>query len=124
VTQDHPSGSYVTRKTKAWHLAQKLAGIINTAGDTVAGRSGPDQSGVIQVQAAQSGQSSGSITLTFVTASGSAARYGKLGNLDRVFLAQGRTNGGVPVGSGQGFEWSAGNGANRNLSTTLRHLSA
>src|ERR1019366_8417202 len=86
--------------------------IINTAGDTVPGRSGPDQSGVIQAQAAQSGPSSGSLTLTFVTASGSAARYGKLGNLDRVFLAQGRTLDGVPVDSGQGFAWGAGNGAN------------
>jgi len=116
VTMGHPSGSYVTRKTKAWHLAQKLAAIINTAGDTVAGRFGPDQSGVILAQASQSGPSSGSLTLTFVTASGSAARYGNLGNLDRVFLAQGRTLDGVPVGSGQGLEWSEGNGANLRFS--------
>ncbi len=111
VTQDHPDGSFITRKTKAWHVAQKLADMINAAGDTVSGRFGPDQSGVIQAQAWQSGPSSGGITLTFVTAAGSTPRYGKLGNLDRVFLAHGRTIGGVPVGSGQGFQWGAGNGA-------------
>jgi hypothetical protein len=33
-----------------------------------------------------------------VTASGSTARYGKLGNLDRAFVSQGRTLAGVPVG--------------------------
>ena len=43
-------------------------------------------------------------------ASGTMSRYGKLGNLDRVFLAHGRTLSGVPVGSGQGFQWSAGSG--------------
>ena len=51
VTIDHPGGSFVTRKTRAWHVAQKLAAIINTAGDSVAGRFGPDQTGVIQAQA-------------------------------------------------------------------------
>ena len=110
VSMDHPNGSFVTRKTKAWHVAQKLADIINTAGASVAGRFGPDQSGVIQAQAWASGPSTGGITITFVLASGTTARYGKLGNLDRVFLAHGRTLSGVPVGSGQGFQWSAGSG--------------
>ena len=107
----HPSGSFVTRKTKAWHVAQKLADIINTAGVSVAGRFGPDQSGVIHAQAWASGPSTGGITITFVLASGSTHRYGKLGNLDRVFLAHGRTLAGAPVGSGQGFQWTAGSGA-------------
>jgi hypothetical protein len=93
VSMGHPSGSYVTRKTKAWHVAQKLADIINTAGASVAGRFGPDQSGVIHAQA------------------WAMSRYGKLGNLDRVFVARGRTLAGVPVGSGQGFQWTAGSGA-------------
>ncbi len=108
VSMGHPSGSFVTRKTKAWHVAQKLANIINTAGASVAGRFGPDQSGVIHAQAWVSGPSTGGITITFVLASGTTSRYGKLGNLDRVFLAHGHTLGSVPVGSGQGFQWSAG----------------
>ena len=111
VSMGHPSGSFVTRKTKAWHVAQKLADIINTAGASVAGRFGPDQSGVIHAQAWASGPSTGGITLTFVLGTGATARYGKLGNLDRVFVAHGRTLAGVPVGSGQGFQWTAGSGA-------------
>ena len=111
VSMGHPSGSYVTRKTKAWHVAQKLADIINTAGASVAGRFGPDQSGVIHAQAWASGPSTGGITLTFVLATGATSRYGKLGNLDRVFVAHGRTLAGVPVGSGQGFQWTEGSGA-------------
>ncbi len=47
VSMGHPSGSFVTRKTKAWHVAQKFAAPINTAGTSVAGRFGPDQSNVI-----------------------------------------------------------------------------
>jgi len=111
VSMGHPSGSYVTRKTKAWHVAQKLADTINTAGASVAGRFGPDQSGVIHAQAWASGPSTGGIALTFVLGTGAAARCGKLGNLDRVFVAHGRTLAGVPVGSGQGFQWTAGSGA-------------
>jgi hypothetical protein len=111
VSMGHPSGSFVTRKTKAWHVAQKLADLINTTGASVAGRFGPDQSSVIHAQAWASGPTTGGITITFVLASGTTSRYGKLGNLDRVFLAYGRTLGGVPVGSGQGFQWSAGSGA-------------
>ena len=44
--------------------------------------------------------SSGGITITFVLTSGTTARYGKLGNLGRVFLAYGRTlaNGVVHAG--------------------------
>jgi hypothetical protein len=111
VSIGHPGGSFVTRKTKAWHMVQRLADIINTAGASVAGRFGPDQSSVIHAQAWASGPSSGGITLTFALGAGATARYGKLGNLDRVFLAHGRTLGGVPVGIGQGFQWSAGSGA-------------
>src|ERR1039457_1574167 len=111
VSMGHPSGSFVTRKTKAWHVAQKLADIINTAGASVAGRFGPEQSGVIHAQAWASGPSTGGITLTFVLGTGATARYGKLGNLDRVFVAHGRTLAGVPDGSGEGFQWAAGTGA-------------
>ena len=110
VSQGHTAGSFVTRKTRAWHVAQKLADIINTAGATVAGRFGPDQSGVIHATTWASGPSSGGIAITFVTASGATARYGKLGNLDRVLVSHGRTLAGVPVTTGQGFEWTAGSG--------------
>jgi hypothetical protein len=111
VSMGHPSGSFVTRKTKAWHGAQKLADIINTAGVSVAGRLGPDQNGVIHAQAWASGPSTGGITITFVVNAGATGRNGKLGNLDRVFVAHGRTLAGVPVNSGQGFQWTAGSGA-------------
>ena len=111
VSMGHPSGSFVTRKTKAWHVAKKLAEIINTVGASVAGRFGPDQSGVIHAQAWASGPSTGGITLTFALGAGATARYGKLGNLDRVFVAHGRTLAGVPVSSGQGFQWTAGSGS-------------
>src|ERR1019366_6006363 len=104
-------GCYVTRKTKALHVAQKLAEIINTAGASVAGRFCSDQSAGVQTQAGGSGPSTGGITLTFVLGTGATSRYGKLGNLDRVFVAHGRTLAGVPVGSGQGFQWTAGSGA-------------
>src|SRR5712692_885987 len=66
VSMGHPSSSFVTRKTKAWHVAQKLANIINTAGASVAGRFGPDQSSVIHAQAWASGPSTGGITITFI----------------------------------------------------------
>ncbi len=111
VSMNHPNSSFVTRKTKAWHIAQKFVDIINTAGDSVAGRFGPDQSVVIHAQAWADGPASGGVTITFVLAGGSQARYGKLGNLDRVFLAHGRTLGGDSVESGQGFQWRAGSGA-------------
>ncbi len=44
--------------------------MINTAGTTVAGRFGPDQSGVIHAQPWASGPSTGGITLTFVMGTG------------------------------------------------------
>ncbi len=106
VKIDHPSGSFVTRKTEVFHVAQKLAIAINTAGDTVAGRFGPDQSGVIKAQAW-----GGGIILTFALGAGATPRYGKLGNLDRVFLAHGRTLNGAPQSTGQGFQWTDGSGA-------------
>jgi hypothetical protein len=46
-----------------------------------------------------------------VLGTGATERYGKLGNLDRVFVAHGRTLAGVPVSSGQGFQWTAGGGS-------------
>jgi hypothetical protein len=43
VSMGHPNVSFVTRKTKAWYVAQELADLINTTGASVAGRFGPDQ---------------------------------------------------------------------------------
>jgi hypothetical protein len=74
------------------------------------GRFGPDQSSVIHAQAWASGPRTGGTTLTFALGTGATARYGKLGNLDFVFLGHGHTLGGIPVGSGQGFQWTANKG--------------
>ena len=41
VSVGHASGSFVTRKTRAWHVAQKFADMINAVGTAVAGRSDP-----------------------------------------------------------------------------------
>ena len=65
---------------------------------------------MIQAQAYGLGPNSGGVAITFVVATGPTSRYGTLGNLDRVFLAHGRTLAGVEVG-GQGFQWTAGSGA-------------
>ena len=77
-------------------MAQKFADIINTAGASVAGRFGPDQSGVIHAQAWASGPSTGGSLDVRDSPRGATSRYGKLGNLDRVFVAHGRTLGWRP----------------------------
>ena len=105
----HPSGSYVTRKTKAWHVAQKLADIINTAGASVAGRFGPDQSGVIHAQAWASGPSTGGITHRR-SCSPPGRRRGT-GSSGIWTASSSRTAArwpASPVGSGQGFQWTGG----------------
>jgi hypothetical protein len=107
VKVGHPAGSYVTRKSTYFDLVQKFISLINTTGDTVAGRFGPDQSGVIQASL----DISLGLRITFKTATGITSRYGKLGNLDRIFVAHGRTKGGVVDPLNQGFQWTEGNGA-------------
>jgi hypothetical protein len=89
VTMSHPSGSFVTLQLGAKHLLLKLAQIINTPGDPVAGRFGPDQSGVISASATAFSTSVASLQLQFATPSLPAARYGKLGNIDRVLVTSG-----------------------------------
>ena len=51
------------------------------------------------------------IKLSFKSATGATSRYGKLGNLDRIVVAHGRTKGGVEDPLNQGFQWTEGNGA-------------
>ncbi|MCL4851667.1 MAG: hypothetical protein KJZ78_09830 [Bryobacteraceae bacterium] len=94
ITLTHPNDSYVTRKTQAKHAAQKMAALINTAGETVAGRFGPDQTAVIEATATAY-LSSAKLTLAFKTAVLPAARYGKLGNLDRVLATCDHTGDGT-----------------------------
>jgi hypothetical protein len=111
VTTAHTSDAYITRETHAYHVAQKLAEIINASGDTVAGRFGPDQSGVIRATAGSgSTYQSGTLFLEFQTHTADGSLYGKLGNLDRVLVTHGHTIDGDPVAS-QGFQWSGGSGA-------------
>jgi hypothetical protein len=85
ITMTHAEDSYVTRKTQAKHAAQKFADLINTPGETVAGRFGPDQTAVIEATATAY-LSNAKLTLAFKAAALPAARYGKLGNLDRVLV--------------------------------------
>ena len=109
VRVGHASRSYVTRKSTYFDLVQKFIALINEPGETVAGRYGPDQSGVIVASL----DITLGIRIEFKSATGATSRYGKLGNLDRVFVACGRTLGGVDQnGVGQGFYWTEGNGAN------------
>jgi hypothetical protein len=82
----------------------RFAEIINTPGEEVAGRYGPDQSGVITATAIHTGPEgapSGALVLTFATPPLPAARYGKLGNLDRVLVTSGHQG----VG-GQAMDWT------------------
>jgi hypothetical protein len=88
ITMTHANDSYVTRKTQAKHAARKFADLINTAGETVAGRSGPDQTAVIEASAAGY-LGGGTLSIAFKTEALPAARYGKLGNLDRVLVTSG-----------------------------------
>jgi hypothetical protein len=88
ITMKHPEDSYVTRKTMARHVAQKFVSVINTAGEEVPGRFGPDQTSVIE--ATSTGDMSWAVvSLRFTQAPLPAARYGKLGNLDRVLVTSG-----------------------------------
>jgi hypothetical protein len=110
VTTSHTSDAYITRETHAYHVAQRLAEIINASGDTVAGRFGPDQSGVIRATAGGgSTYQSGTLYLEFQTNTADGSLYGKLGNLDRVLITHGRTIDGDP-NANQGFAWASGSG--------------
>lgn len=111
ITMTHADNSYVTGKTIAKHAAGKLAALVNTPGETVAGRFGPDQTGVIEATA--SGDfSGGRLTITFKTAALPAARYGKLGNLDRVLVTSGHDGTGSQAlnwyAPGSSFRFSGG----------------
>jgi len=96
VTINHPRFSYVTVQTNAHHMLNEMAEIVNTPGESVAGRYGPDQSGVISAEVWGF-----SLDLIFVTPALPNARYGKLGNLDRVLAVGGHSGGG-----GQGIDWT------------------
>ncbi len=117
VTMNHPSGSFVTLQLGAKHRLQKLAQIINTMGDPVAGRFGPDQSGVIAATATGFLTSVASLRLQFVMPALPAARYGKLGNIDRVLATSGHVDADPPDPPGsQQIEWSGGTGVTRRFS--------
>ena len=109
VRVGHPSGSYVTRKSTYFDLVQKLMRMINTPGESVSGRYGPDQSGVIVASL----EITVGIHIEFKSAMDATSRYGKLGNLDRVFVAcRAHVWRGGSERRGQGFHWTADNGAN------------
>jgi hypothetical protein len=81
-TRGHPAGSYVTRVTNSLHLRAKFIGLINTSGESVAGRFGPDQTAVIEARAGSVDE----VVIVFKTPDPPASNYGKLGNMD-VLLA-------------------------------------
>lgn len=88
----------------AYDALLRLAQIINTPGATVEGRYGPDQSGVITasvIHTGPAGAPSAALVLTFATPPLPAARYGKLGNLDRVLVTSGHQGAG-----GQNLDWT------------------
>jgi hypothetical protein len=117
VTMDHPAGSYVTLELGAKQLLQKLAQIINTPGDPVAGRFGPDQSGVISATTTVFSTSVASLQLQFATPALPTARYGKLGNIDRVTVASGHVDANPPDSPGsRQIDWSDGSGTSRRFS--------
>ena len=116
VTTSHTSDVYITRETHAYHVAQRFAEIINTSGDTVAGRFGPDQSGVIRATAGSgSTYQSGALYLEFQTNAADGSAYGKLGNLDRILVTHGRMIDGEPD-ENRGFAWSDGSGTTYRFS--------
>jgi hypothetical protein len=87
----------------AYDVLARFAEMINTPG-AVAGRFGPDQSQVIHAAAIHTGPEgspSGALILTFITQPLPAARYGKLGNLDRILVTSGHEG----VGS-QAMDWT------------------
>jgi len=110
VTMNHPAGSYVTKRVSGLDLLARLAGAINSGDPSL--RYGPDQSGVIQASIAGDSMMA-SLSLTFVTQPLPSARYGKLGNLDRVFVSSGHVpDPNAPVGAEdlQGISWAGPNG--------------
>ncbi len=111
VTVDHPVGSYVTRVTTPLHVRDKLIALINTPGEPVAGRFGPDQTAVIE---ASTGFSPSGVVITFKTPDPPASNYGKLGNMDVLLATAGHEQLSEPFPDGydpgddiQGFSWEA-----------------
>jgi hypothetical protein len=107
-TQGHPAGSYVTRVTNVLHLREKFIELINTAGESVAGGFGPDQTAVIEASAGSTNE----VVITFKTPDPPAANYGKLGNMDVLLVTGGHQQLGSPFPSGydpaddaEGFSW-------------------
>jgi hypothetical protein len=88
----------------AYDVMVRFAEVINTSGEEVEGRYGPDQSSVISATASRTGpegSTSGALVLTFVTPALPNAHYGKLGNLDRILVTSGHQGVGL-----QAVDWS------------------
>jgi len=85
-TLNHPAGSYVTTVPYPYDFARKFMEIINTPGDPVAGRYGPDQSSVVE---ASFDVATFALVFSFKTLDAPNANYGKLGNLDVVLTTAG-----------------------------------
>ncbi|MGE5486338.1 MAG: hypothetical protein ACM3ZB_00785, partial [bacterium] len=93
VTISHPAGSYVTLRVEGYHIAQRLAELINDPTlDPIAGRYGPCQAAMISAEGGSNSVRTGPadpigsyLRLSFL----SNSNYGRLGNLDRIFVSSG-----------------------------------
>ena len=113
ITINHPVDSFASLVNTRARVGQQLALIVNTPGDTVSGRFGPDQTSVIQTAATDTG-----ILISFVTPEPPAGNYGKLGNMDSLLLTAGHIPLGEPYPNGydpaddvRGFSWDAATAA-------------
>jgi hypothetical protein len=99
----HEAGCTVRLVPGADAMIAKLVEIINTPGEEVAGRYGPDQTGTISAIGSGTLQEA-RIMLTFRNAPPPDGCYGALGNLDRVFASSGHAGAGAPA-----FAWEQEN---------------
>ena len=99
----HEVGSAVRMIPGPDAMCRKLAEVINTPGEAVAGRYGPDQTATILASGGGTFDEAG-ISLSFRNLPPPDACYGALGNIDRIFMTSGHEGTGVGA-----FAWASDN---------------
>jgi hypothetical protein len=92
VTISHPADSYVTLRVEGYHIAERLAALINDPAETLPGRYGPSQAAIIEAEGGAGGPRTGPgdpIACYLRIRFRAGANYGKLGNLDRILATCG-----------------------------------